>query len=193
MTKRRIIGVAVVVVVLATAVFLVRGRGFTSRRSPFPLEETVARTARRFLVPSEMRNAVNSVADTPEAVRAGLEHFADHCATCHANDGSGDISLGRSLFPHAPDMRTGPTQAMSDGELFYVIEQGIPLTGMPAWGTGTPEGERSSWELVHFIRQLPDLTNEDIEEMEQLNPRSPAEEQRDRDINDFLSGGTRSH
>ena len=188
MGRRFVIGVVVVVFLVGGAMILVRGRGFTSRRNPFPLEETVARAARRFLVPSEMRDAVNGVADTPEAWRAGLEHFADHCASCHANDGSGDTSLGRSLFPKAPDMRTGFTQAMSDGELFYVIEQGIPLTGMPAWGTGTPEGERSSWELVHFMRRLPDLTSADIEEMERLNPRSSAEEQRKQEIDDFLAG-----
>ena len=190
MRKRLVIGLVVVVVLVGGAMFLVRGRGFTSRRSPFPLEEQVARAARRFLVPSDVRDAVSAVANTPEARRAGLEHFADHCASCHANDGSGDISLGRSLFPQAPDMRAGATQAMSDGELFYVIEQGIPLTWMPAWGTGTPDGERSSWELVLFIRHLPNLTSADIQEMERLNPRSPAEDKRDMEIDDFLSGRT---
>ena len=74
------------------------------------------------------------------------------------NDGSGDTSIGRSLYPPAPDMRAARTQALSDGELFAIIENGIRLTGMPAWGTGTPEGERDSWALVHFIRRMPSLT-----------------------------------
>jgi mono/diheme cytochrome c family protein len=117
-----------------------------------------------------------------------MAHFADHCATCHANDGSGDISLGRSMFPPAPDMRAGPTQAMTDGELFYVIERGIPLTGMAAWGNGTPQGERSTWELVHFIRHLPQISEDEVRQMEALNPRSAADEKRKRDIDDFLSG-----
>ena len=188
MRIRLVIVVALVMLLVGGTVFLARGRGFTSRRSPFPLEEWLARAARSHLVPGDVRAAVNPVANTPEARRAGLEHFADHCASCHANDGSGDISLGRSLFPKAPDMRTGATQAMSDGELFYVIEQGIPFTGMPAWGTGTEDGVRSSWELVRFIRHLPNLSAEELQDMEHLNPRSPADEQQKKEIDDFLAG-----
>jgi mono/diheme cytochrome c family protein len=117
-----------------------------------------------------------------------MEHWADHCASCHANDGSGDTAIGKSLYPPAPDMRGPRSQGMTDGELFYVIERGIPFTGMPAWGTGTADGERQSWELVRFIRHLPDLTMEELERMEQLNPMSPAREQQEKDIEDFLSG-----
>ena len=65
---------------------------------------------------------------------------------------------------------------------------GIRLTGMPAWGNGTPEGERESWGLVHFIRRLPKLTPEDIERMEGLNPKSPAEFKEQQEIRRFLQG-----
>jgi len=85
-------------------------------------------------------------------------------------------------------MRVEPTQAMSDGELFYVIEFGIPFTGMPAWGNATEDGERASWQLVRFIRHLPDLTDEEVEEMEALNPRSPAGGAVSQEIADFLEG-----
>ena len=67
------------------------------------------------------------------------------------------------------------TQNLSDGELFWIIENGIRFTGMPAWSTGTQDGETASWHLVHFIRRLPKLTPEEIKEMESLNPKSPAE------------------
>ena len=73
--------------------------------------------------------------------------------------------------------------------LFYAIEQGVPLTGMPAWSTGTANGERESWELVAFIRHLPQITPEELTEMEALNPRSEADLERERQIDDFLSGG----
>ena len=52
--------------------------------------------------------------------------------------------MGRGLYPRAPDMRLAATQNLSDAELFYLIENGIRLTGMPGWGTGTKEGEKSS-------------------------------------------------
>lgn len=178
----------VALAVLAGAAIWVRGRGLTSRRDPWPLEAWAARSARRYLTPDEIRNAPNPVPDSPESVRAGMTHFADHCASCHANDGSGDVALGRSMFPKAPDMRSSATQTLTDGELFYAIEHGIPLSGMAAWGNGTEQGRLASWELVRFIRHLSQMTDAEMKEMESLNPRSPAEEKRAKDVNDFLSG-----
>ena len=182
---------AAAAIVLAIALF-VRGAGISARRQPSGLEARVAKATWRFLVPREYRTKLNPVSPTPDAIRVGLEHWADHCAICHGNDGSGDVQIGRSLHPPAPDMRAERTQRLSDGELFYAIEQGIPFTGMPAWRTGTEDGERSSWELVHFIRHLPTLSADELHEMERLNPRSPAADARDKAIDDFLHGKSRS-
>jgi hypothetical protein len=77
---------------------------------------------------------------------------------------------------------------LTDGELFSIIENGVRLTGMPAWGTGTPEGEHQSWALVHFIRRLPSLTPDDIARMEDLNPRSPAQFREEEESRRFLAG-----
>ena len=117
-----------------------------------------------------------------------MEHFADHCAVCHGNDGSGDTEMGRGLYPKVPDMRAAATQSLTDGELFSIIENGIRLTGMPAWSTGTPEGERESWELVHFIRHLTTLTPEEIERMEALNPKSAEQWKEEEEARRFLQG-----
>jgi mono/diheme cytochrome c family protein len=170
------------------AAFVVRGSGISARRTPWPGEARLATAFWRFMVPTAISRAPNPVPDTPEIRAAALEHFADHCATCHANDGSGDTPIGRNLFPRAPDMRQLGTQELTDGEIFYAIEHGIPWTGMPAWGNGTAEGQRQSWELVRFIRRLPLLTPDELSRMEQFNPRSPAAEARDREIDEFLKG-----
>jgi hypothetical protein len=92
------------------------------------------------------------------------------------------------MYPPAPDMRAAATQSLSDGELFSIIENGIRLTGMPAWSTGTTEGERDSWALVHFIRGLPALSAADFERMEALNPRTPAEFREEEAARRFLAG-----
>ena len=70
-----------------------------------------------------------------------------------------------------------------------LIENGVRLTGMPGWSTGTPEGEKSSWQLVHFIRRLSTLTLEDIAVMERFNPTSRAQFEEERKIEEFLNGG----
>ena len=164
-------------------------KGISARDEPTWIEAVIARQMRHLAVPRSARMQPNPVASTPEIVAEARAHFADHCASCHANDGGGQTELGRSLYPRAPDMRLAATQDLSDGELFSIIEGGVRLTGMPAWSTGTAEGARQSWALVHFIRRLPSLTPEDIREMEALNPRSPAELQRENEIEKFLNEG----
>src|SRR5262245_19857912 len=161
-------------VTIAAAVWLIQS-GVGTRTPPSALETSVARTLRHTLIPASARNRSNPAAATPEIIREGMEHWADHCATCHGNDGGGDTEIGRALYPRAPDMRAPATQTLSDGELFYIIETGVKLNGMPAWGNGTAEGEESSWHLVHFIRHLPKLSDAEIAEMETLNPRGPDE------------------
>jgi mono/diheme cytochrome c family protein len=163
-------------------------RGLSTRVPPTAVEEAIAAAMRSMATPWEVRQAKNPV-DLSEQVREeGLAHFADHCATCHGNDGRGDTELGRSFYPPAPDMRAANTQARSDGELFWIIENGIRLTGMPAWGTGTEAGQRASWALVHFIRRLPSLTAEEIERMETMNPRTPEEFRQQEAARRFLAG-----
>ena len=77
---------------------------------------------------------------------------------------------------------------MTDGELFYIIENGVRFTGMPAFATGTAEGEEESWKLVHFIRRLPRLSAPELERMKELNPRSPEEIRHEIAEEEFLRG-----
>ena len=173
--RRFLLLVTLAVLVIALGGVLLRGRGISARRAAWPGEERAAHAAWRFMVPSTVGTATNPVSDTPDVLNAALEHFADHCAICHANDGSGNSTIGRNVYPPAPDLRSPRTQRLTDGELFYAIEQGIPWTAMPAWATGTTEGQEESWKLVRFIRHLPKITPDELTRMEKLNPRSPAE------------------
>jgi mono/diheme cytochrome c family protein len=187
---RRVLITSVVGVVgLAGALVLTAGGGISAvRRRPWPLEERAAKAGWRFLVPSQMRATANPVPATAVVLKAAREHWADHCAACHDNDGSGETTLGRRVYPPAPDLRAVGTQHLTDGELFYAIEQGIPWTAMPGWTTGTAEGERESWALVRFIRHLPAITSDELKDMERLNPTPPPNEEREREIDEFLKG-----
>lgn len=186
---RAFVALIVLVAVLGGVVaYTVARRGLSTRSEPSGIEELLARTMRRLATPSDVRSTTNPVQPTPEVLEEALEHFADHCAMCHANNGSGDTEIGRSLYPRAPDMRAAPTQELSDGELFSIIENGIRLTGMPAWGTGTPEGQRASWALVHFVRRLPTLTEDEIARMEQLNPKTAEQWREEEEARRFLAG-----
>jgi mono/diheme cytochrome c family protein len=188
-TLRAFALLTVLVAVLVTAIaYSIASRGLSAHDEPSRAEALVARAMRRWATPRADRARVNPVERTPEVMEQALAHFADHCAVCHANDGSGDTPVGRSLYPRAPDMRAATTQSLTDGELFSIIEHGIRLTGMPAWGNGTPEGGRESWGLVHFVRRLPQLTEEEIERMEALNPKTAAQLKEEEESRRFLRG-----
>ena len=126
--------VVVVVGLLAAAAISILHDGLSARATPSALETAIARSARKMAAPSAARAAKNPIADSPEIERDARLHFADHCATCHGNDGSGNTQIGRGLYPKPPDLRATETQKLSDGEIFWIIENGVRLTGMPAFG-----------------------------------------------------------
>ena len=167
----------------------VRNTGLVARSEPGVLETRIARGVRSLAIPPEIRYRPNPVPQGPESLADGRAHYADHCAVCHASDGSGETETGQGMWPKAPDMRLAATQDLSDGELFWIIENGIRFTGMPGWSTGTQESEDASWHLVHFIRHLPDLSQEELEEMETLIPRSEAAIRQEIAEELFLQGG----
>ena len=169
------------------ALWIATANGFSARTAPTRVERVIVRALHRLSVPSRARNASNPVAYSPEVWAESRAHFADHCASCHSNDGRGDTELGRNLFPRAPDMTQEATQEKTDGELYWIIENGIRLTGMPAWGKGGSD-DMDTWKLVHFIRHLKHLTPEQLKEMAAANPRSPSEIQEEKDNERFLAG-----
>ena len=172
----------------AVMVFVITSRGISANAEPGVIETFMARTMRGLAIPRGQQDLKNPIANSDAVFAAGQAHWADHCAACHGNDGSGDTEIGIGMYPKPPDMRRSPTQALSDGSLFYIIENGIRLTGMPAWGDGTAGSAEGSWHLVHFIRRLPTLTAEDLAKMQEMNPRSPGETRAEEEMKQFLEG-----
>ena len=170
------------------AAYSIASRGLSAHDAPSRLEELLARMMRRWATPAAVRDRANPVSATESILGEAMAHYADHCATCHGNDGGGRTAIGQGLYPKAPDMRAAGTQSLSDGELFAIIEHGIRLTGMPGWSNGTADGERDSWALVHFIRRLPTLSPDDIERMESMTPKSSEEWRQEEEARRFLSG-----
>ena len=190
--RRWLIGLsALFVLVLAACVFyaahMVR-HGFSTRTPPSGVETTMATTMRDMAVPARYKTMKNPVVATPAVIHEGLAHYADHCAVCHANNGSGDSMLGKGMYPRPPNLAGQETQSMSDGEIYYPIAYGIRLSGMPAFGDPS-DNDMESWKLVAFLRHLPKLTTAEQAEMESLNPKSPEEFKEEQEEAQFLDGG----
>jgi mono/diheme cytochrome c family protein len=191
---RPVLGALAILVLLTGAVgAIILGpmllTGVNARDEPTIFETWVARCMRHMATPRVYRDRRNPLAATPESLARARAHFADHCASCHGNDGKGQTTVGLNLYPKAPDMTLPGTAGLSDGELFSIIQNGVRLTGMPAWGSPWPENDAVTWELVHFIRHLPRITADELEEMKSMNPKTREELDEDEAIRKFLEGG----
>ena len=201
----------VVLGLLAAAAVSILHDGLSSRAQPSALEAGIARAARRMAMPSNAHTAKNPIADSPEIQREARLHFADHCAICHGNDGSADTMMGHGLYPKPPDLRATETQKLSDGDIFWIIQNGVRMTGMPAFGGIGSEHSHSehsdsdshsngysdshsdtdtdsTWKLVRFIRHLPSLTEQERLEMEKYNPKGPEDREEEQKEQEFLNG-----
>ncbi|MGC0775019.1 MAG: cytochrome c [Candidatus Acidiferrum sp.] len=179
---------ALVAVFVVVAVVSILHNGLSARATPTALERMMARDARHLAIPDDAQALQNPVPASAENLRDARLHFADHCAICHGNDGSGDTMIGRGLYPKPPDLRLPETQKLSDGELFWVIENGVRFTGMPAFSS--PGSQNDSWKLIDFIRHLPQLTADERMEMEKYNPKGPDDRLEEQQEDDFLNGAT---
>lgn len=142
-----------------------RSHGFSARERPWAIEAFIARNLRSLATPAGVKGMKNPLEPTELVIAEARDHFADHCAICHANDGSGRTMINAGLYPPAPDLRQGETQGLTDGELFSIIKNGIRFTGMPGFGGEDEE----NWKLVLFLRRLVGLTPEERALMEEIN------------------------
>ena len=162
-----LLALLLVAVIGATCGVLLIRRGFRATTDPSRFEAAAARMVRNLAIPHHARNEKNPLQATSENLQEGREDFLARCASCHAHDGSGITPMGRNLYPRVPDLRLPQTQSLTDGSLHYIIENGVQLTGMPAWGNPHQVAADDSWKLVLFIRSLHPLTNEEKTEQVQ--------------------------
>jgi predicted CXXCH cytochrome family protein len=158
--KRWIVAVLVFVALVAVVygAVIIR-RGFSAADQPSGLERVMARTVRNLGIPSRARNEKNPLPAAPGVLAEAEERFGERCANCHGNNGNGESNIGKNLYPKAPDLRLPATQHLTDGEIHYIIKNGVRLTGMPAWGNPHIEqDDTDAWKLVLFVRSIAGLT-----------------------------------
>jgi predicted CXXCH cytochrome family protein len=137
-------------------------RGLSTASEPSAIEKLVARTVRNFAIPKKARLEPNPWKTAPSVLEEAREKFIARCAVCHGPDGAGQTDIGRNLYPKVPDLRLPQTQDLTDGQIRYIIRNGVRLTGMPGWAKPHDEQSDDSWKLVLFIRSLRQLTVEEL-------------------------------
>jgi predicted CXXCH cytochrome family protein len=158
------IAIAIAALAIAYAAAVIR-RGFSSVDRPSTAEVVLARAVRSLGIPRGARNQKNSWVPTADVLQEARDNFTNHCAGCHGKDGDGRSGIGQNLYPKAPDLQQPETQDLTDGEIHYIIQNGVRLTGMPAFGN--PHGSQddsSAWKLVLFIRSIAQAKPQQIAE-----------------------------
>ena len=135
---------------IAAALFI-KWRGFRASTPPGALESSLALSVRNFAIPHAEHIQTNPVANDPVALQQGRDAFLARCASCHGVDGRGLTPIGANEYPRVPDLHSQAAQGLSDGDIHYIIENGVQFTGMPAMHS---EPSSESWKLVSYIRSL---------------------------------------
>jgi predicted CXXCH cytochrome family protein len=158
--------IVIALVGAVSAVLLIR-RGFRATTEPSRFETAVARRVRDLAIPGDASKQRNPLEATAENLQEGRDDFLARCSSCHGHDASGLTGVGQSLYPRVPDLRSLRTQNLTDGEIHYIIENGVELTGMPAWSNPHQAQDDDSWKLVLYIRSFRPFSDKEHAEQAQ--------------------------
>jgi mono/diheme cytochrome c family protein len=141
---------------LSISMMLVVIGGCTANKKPSKMETTLANMAKDVVIPIEAENKISPQSVSAVAAIEGRKLYLQSCAICHGTDGHGHTGLGRGMYPPAMDLTSPHVQHWTNAELFWIIQNGVRLTGMPSWKATI--GEDDTWKLVNFMRSLPEAS-----------------------------------
>jgi len=122
-------------------------------------ERSVAVRARDIVVPNDL--------DDAKRISRGAGQYAEMCSGCHLAPGMERTEISHGLYPRAPELRH--RSDLTPAEQFWIIKHGVKMTGMPAWGI--THDDELLWDVVAFVRKLPELTPEQYETMVKNAPK----------------------
>ena len=148
------------IVLLAAGAIVLTGSFNTSANvPPGSLEKRLAQVALDRSVARRAPKSGNPIAAGADTSRGAIAHYKEMCVFCHGAPGVDASEGGEGLNPPAPDLTLAKVQKRTDGELFWIVQNGIRMSGMPAFGPTHKDEE--IWKLVAFLRHLPSLTAEE--------------------------------
>ncbi len=100
------------------------------------------------------RDDVNPLQQTPENIHAGQTNFTSYCMVCHGLDGQNTgVPFADKMDPPVPPLTSKDVQAYTDGQLHWIIRNGISPSGMPA--SKDVFHDEEIWQIVSYLRHLP--------------------------------------
>ncbi len=147
--------------IIGAIIVVILGAGFVALRLNISALETPGRIETRLATFTKHRIVARQAAQmhiaepaSPQAsANTGQVLFSIECATCHGKDGRSPTHIGQSMYPRVPDLGSSEIQSWSDPQMFWIIENGVRLSGMPGFRKFNTDDQL--WHLVHYIRTLP--------------------------------------
>jgi mono/diheme cytochrome c family protein len=122
-------------------------------------QRSVIARARDIVVPNDL--------DDAKRISRGAGQYAEMCSGCHLAPGLKRTEISQGLYPRAPELRRKTD--LTPAERFWIVKHGIKMTGMPAWGV--THDDELLWDVVAFVRKLPEMTPEQYETMVKNAPK----------------------
>ena len=150
--RRAVVAFIVIAIVIAIA-YAVLTADISAVPEPGRTETRVASSFRNWYIGREAaRLSIKPPKDDASAVSAGEGLFGMACASCHGKDGRHPTNIGTAMYPRVPDLGSPEVQKLSNRELFWVIKNGIRLSGMPGFGKTLSDDE--IWQAAYYVRSL---------------------------------------
>jgi mono/diheme cytochrome c family protein len=156
--------IGVLLVVIGAAAVVSSGSFDVSAiKPPSKAERAIATLALNKAVARRAPVRKNPLPMDAQTLRGGLAHFRENCVVCHGAPGVDPGEIGQGLNPGAPDLTLTRVQERTDGQLFWIVSNGIRMTGMPAFSP--THGEKEIWQVVAFVRHLPEIGDEETKQL----------------------------
>lgn len=166
--ERLLYGVVAIAGAATLVALFVLWQGIRAVEPPSAFETAILRRLRNHAIPWSEQRAKNPLINDAAALQQGRALFLANCATCHGVDGSGATRIGTNTYPRVPNLGDAPTQSLTDGQIHFIISNGVRYTGMPALDRMHRESKEDAWKLVLFIRNLRPLSSQEQAEERQV-------------------------
>jgi len=145
--------VIILVVVLGAAAYWIVTADISAVNSPGRMEASIANSMREWYIERGAKSVpATSIANNAESISQGEALYSMSCAQCHGADGRKPMPIGEWMNPRVPSLRSADVQEMPDKEIFWVIKNGIRLSGMPGFAKLSTDPE--IWQMTYYVRSL---------------------------------------
>ena len=144
-------------------------------------EQSIAVRAAAVVVPPDLAD--------PKRIAEGAAQYAEMCSGCHLAPEMKRTEISQGLYPRAPELRRGSN--FTPAEEFWVVKHGVKMTGMPAWGV--THDDELLWDVVAFLRKLPELTADQYQTLLRSAPKTHDEMMQDMEMGNGQGQGNQPH